>query len=264
MVFFDLRALADAAQLDERVPRVALVLGADDRRHGRLRRRGRARRASGRAGSTAPPDRRAPPRAPRYCSLSAACGLPFEPLRDPCPSAWPITSCMFVVSSPANALHFSARVRLVRRPRELAAELRQRRLVVRLVDVRQRHRLAAVLLADRLVVRQVDADRRDRPRVAGLDHDVDGVGGDALDALLAVLRIPRHAVLEPLRLVRERLDLRGLLAVDVEDERFPRALDAARVQVDLDEAVDRVDRRRPCPAPRRCRTPRGRPSSPVR
>ena len=35
----------------------------------------------------------------------------------------------------------------------------------------------------------------------------------------------------------------GLLRVDVEDERFPRALHAARVHVDLDEPVDRVDRR---------------------
>jgi hypothetical protein len=35
-----------------------------------------------------------------------------------------------------------------------------------------------------------------------------------------------------------------LLRVHVEDERFPRALDAARVEIDLDEAVDRVDRRR--------------------
>ena len=30
MVFLDLRALADAAQLHERIARVALVLGADD------------------------------------------------------------------------------------------------------------------------------------------------------------------------------------------------------------------------------------------
>ena len=45
-------------------------------------------------------------------------------------------------------------------------------------------------------------------------------------------------------LLGELLDLGGLLVVDVEDQRFPRALDAARVEVDLDEAVDRVDRRR--------------------
>ena len=35
VVFFDLRALADAAQLHERVARVALVLGAHDRRRDR-------------------------------------------------------------------------------------------------------------------------------------------------------------------------------------------------------------------------------------
>ena len=56
--------------------------------------------------------------------------------------------------------------------------------------------------------------------------------------------IPRHAVLEPLRVVGELLDALRLLLVDVEDQRLPRALDAARVEVDLDEAVDGVDRRR--------------------
>ena len=118
---------------------------------------------------------------------SAGCPCSCSAIR---PDAWPITSCMSVVSSPATLLHFSRALGFLRRPRELAAELGRRRLVVGLVDVRQRHRLAAVLLADRLIVRQVDADRRDRARVAGLDDDVDGVGGDALDARLAVLRDP--------------------------------------------------------------------------
>ena len=39
------------------------------------------------------------------------------------------------------------------------------------------------------------------------------------------------------------LDLRGLVLVHVEHQRFPRSLDAARVEIDLDEAVDGVDRR---------------------
>ena len=56
--------------------------------------------------------------------------------------------------------------------------------------------------------------------------------------------IPRHPILEPLRVGGELLDLRGLLGVDVEDQRFPRAFDAARIEVHLGEAVDRVDRRR--------------------
>src|SRR6185312_5914261 len=90
---------------------------------------------------------------------------------------------------------------------------------------------------------QVDADGRHRTGVAGFTHDVDGVRGDAFDALLAELRIPGHVVLEPLRVRGDLLDLGRLLAVDVEDERFPRALDAARVLVHLDEAVDRVDGR---------------------
>ena len=60
--------------------------------------------------------------------------------------------------------------------------------------------------------------------------------------------IPGHAVLEPLRVVRERSDPPGLFLVHVEDDRLPRPFDAARVEVDLDEAVDGVYRRVPCPA----------------
>ena len=132
----------------------------------------------------------------------------------------------------------------LRRPGELGAEFRQRRLVVRLADVRQRHRLAAVLLADGLIVGQVDADGRHGTRVARFDHHVDGVGGDALDALLPVLRIPRHPIFEPLGVGGELLDRRRLVLVDVEDERFPRALDAPRIEIHLGEAVVRIDRRR--------------------
>ena len=38
---------------------------------------------------------------------------------------------------------------------------------------------------------------------------------------LAVLRVVRHVVLEPLRVVGELLDALGLLLVDVEDQRLP-------------------------------------------
>ena len=133
--------------------------------------------------------------------------------------------------------------RLLFRPGELAAERRRCRSVVGLVHVRERDRLAAVLLADVLIVRQVDADRRDRPGVAGLDDDVDGVGGDAADALLLVLVGPGHAVLEPLGVGGDLPDLLGLFPVHEVDERFPRPLVTARIHVDLDEPVDRVHRR---------------------
>ena len=92
---------------------------------------------------------------------------------------------MLVVSSLGEAAPLLGAFRFFRAPGELAPELGRRGPIVRLVDVRERHRLAAVLLADRLIVRQVDADRRDRARVAGLDHDVDGIGRDAADALLS-------------------------------------------------------------------------------
>jgi hypothetical protein len=42
------------------------------------------------------------------CSFNAACGLPFN-ASSTLPEPWPITSCMLVVSSLANALHFAAR-----------------------------------------------------------------------------------------------------------------------------------------------------------
>ena len=79
------------------------------------------------------------------------------------------------------------------------------------------------------------------------NDDVDRVGDDAGDVGLAVLRVIRHVVFEPLRVVGELLDALGLLPVHVEDDAFPRALDAARIEVDLDEPVDGVDGRRPCP-----------------
>ena len=131
---------------------------------------------------------------------------------------------------------------LVLRPAELAAIRRQLRLVVGLVDVRERHRLAAVPLADPLIVRQVDADGGHRSGIAGLDDDVDGARGDADDIRPPPFRIPRHADLEPRRGFREPPQSVRLLVVHVEDQRFPRALHAARVEIVLDEAVDRVDR----------------------
>ena len=52
----------------------------------------------------------------------------------------------------------------------------------------------------------------------------------------------------------ELLDGGGLGRVHVIDERFPRAFHAAGVEIDLGEPVDRIDRRRSCRRPRRCRT----------
>ena len=133
---------------------------------------------------------------------------------------------------------------LFRRPRELAAEFDRRRAVVGIVHVRERHGLAPELLADILSVGQVDADRRDRARVAGLHDHVDGIRGNTRDTLLAVFRVPRHPVLEPLRVSRELADLGRLFRVHVVDQRLPRALHPAGIHVDLDESVNRIDRRR--------------------
>ena len=154
-----------------------------------------------------------------------------------------MTSCMFTSSSLPRTLHRVARaassgVQENSRRNSVGVDLS-----LGLDHVRQRDRLAAVLLADRLVVGEVDSDRRDRAAVAGLDHDLDRVGGDPADVGLAIARVPGHVVLEPLRLGRELLDAPGLRGVDVGDDGFPRALDAARVHVDLDEPVDGIDRR---------------------
>src|SRR5574339_1298872 len=98
-------------------------------------------------------------------------------------------------------------------------------------------------LPDRLVVWQVDTHRGHRRRLACFYNDVDGAGRDATHAVFAVLGIPGHVVFEPLRGGGDLADVLRLVPVDVIDERFPGALDAARVHVDLDEAVDRIDGR---------------------
>ena len=56
-------------------------------------------------------------------------------------------------------------------------------------------------------------------------------------------RIPRHTIFEPLRVLGNRANLECLLAVYIPDECFPRTLDAASVEVHLDEAVDGIDGR---------------------
>ena len=131
----------------------------------------------------------------------------------------------------------------LRCPHELGPHRGRRRAVACFTHVRQRDRLAAVLLADLLIVRQVDPHGRHGPRVAGLDDDVDGVGHDAFDVRLAVLRVPRHTVFEPLRVFSELVDARRLFPVHVEDKPLPPGLDPAWIEIDLDEAVDGVDGR---------------------
>ena len=128
-------------------------------------------------------------------------------------------------------------------PGELVAVLVGGAALVGLGDVRQRDRLAAVDLADALVVGQVDADRGDRSGIPGFDHHVDRGGGHPQYHRLSIGRGNRHPVLEPLGLLGEPADARGLLDVDVVDQALPCALDAAGVHVDLDEAVHRVDGR---------------------
>src|SRR6185503_11501322 len=86
-------------------------------------------------------------------------------------------------------------------------------------------------------------DRRDGPAVAGLGYDRDRARRDALDLGLPEAWLPRLAVLEPLRLLRERFDRARLLLVAEADHGLPRALDAAHVEVDLDEAEREIDDR---------------------
>ena len=92
-------------------------------------------------------------------------------------------------------------------PGKLLAITVGQRALVGLEHVRQRHRLTAVLFADALIVRQVDADRRNRAGIAGLDHHVDRFCRHALDVRLAITRIDRQVILEPLRVFGERPDL---------------------------------------------------------
>ena len=211
MILFDLRPLADAAELHQRVARVRLVLGAhdcvlvgggDDPELDELR-----------VGQKVQSDK---------------VGARFFERRE-------VLLDQLLRGALDARRHLSGRVAdhlvhvgrelggeigelpralgFLRAPHELRPHRGRRRAVAGFTHVRQRDRLAAVLLADLLIVRQVDPDRRDRSRVAGLDDDVDGVGDDPLDVRLAVLRVPRHMVFEPLRVFRERVDARRLLPV---------------------------------------------------
>ena len=100
--------------------------------------------------------------------------------------------------------------------------------------------LRAVLLVNLVLVRKVVADRVD-VEVAGLGQRLDGHRDGRADALLLVLVLPGRAVLEVLSVVRDlRHQLVELLVRD-RDEALNRALDAARVSVDLDEAVREVN-----------------------
>ena len=179
VVFFEVRALAHAPQLHQGVAREGLVLGARDLGLVLRPRPGPARPASGAARSTAPPGRRASPRA--SSSTPAAPPARSWPARgsawpDPCP----ITSCMLVVSSAATPLQRDRALRFLARPRELGPVRLRHGPVVRLHHVGERHRLAAVRASrTRSSFGRLIADRRHRPGVAGLDHDVDRVGGDA-------------------------------------------------------------------------------------
>ncbi len=142
-----------------------------------------------------------------------------------------------------EASPFLRAVGLFPAPREFDPHRLGRRALVRIAHVGERDRLAAVLFADRLIVGQIDTNRGQRPRVARFDDDLDCACRDAGDVRLAETRLPRHAILEPLCVGGECLNVARLRLVDVTDDSFPRALDAARVHVDLDEAVDGVNGR---------------------
>ncbi len=94
-----------------------------------------------------------------------------------------------------------------------------------------------------MIVREVDADRCDRARVAGLDHHFDRARGHTCDLGLAEPGIPGHVILEPLRVRRKGTNATRLLGVHVADDPLPRAFHAARIEIHLDETVDRVNRR---------------------
>ena len=100
-----------------------------------------------------------------------------------------------------------------------------------------------MIAADPVGVGQVDADRRRGIAVAAQNGRRDHLGRNALHPLLAVLRVDRGMVLEPLRFLTDRLrPARGLL-VAVIDHAFPCSPVAERVAVVLGEAVDEIDLR---------------------
>ena len=127
-------------------------------------------------------------------------------------------------------------------PGELEPQALGRRALVGFGHVGQRHGLASVLFANRLVIRKVDPNRRHRTRITSLDDHFDRACGHARDLGLPEPRVPRHVILEPLRVRSQRVNAPRLLRVDVADHALPRPLDAARIEVDLDEPVDGIHR----------------------
>ena len=241
VVLLDLAPVAHPPELKQRVAGVGLVLGE----HDVLLRLGRenADLDELRVGEEVEPDEVGPRLLEgRVLLVQPGLGRAAQPLRQlPRGVADDLVHVRGHLAGEAAPLPRA--LRLLLRPRELLPVAPGPGQLVGLVHVRQRDRLAAVLLAHRLVVGQVDADGRQRAGVAGLDDHVDGVGGDAGHARLAVAGVPGHPVLEPLGVLGQRPDGARLLRVDVEDQRLPRALGPAGVHVHLGEAVDGVDRR---------------------
>ena len=154
------------------------------------------------------------------------------------PEPWPITSCIAVSMSSASSPCVFARCGFFGRRRELVDRAAGRR-AERVAAAEQQKVLGAVLRVNLLLVRQVDADRVD-VEVAGLDQHLDGLDDRRREVALLVLRVPRRLLLEVGGVLREVDHHGGHRLVGDRDEALRRALGAARIAVDLDEAVGEI------------------------
>ena len=127
---------------------------------------------------------------------------------------------------------------LFRRRRELV-ERRRRRGVERVAAAEEQEVLGAVLLVNLLLVRQVVADRVTWKSPVSISTSTALTTGGVKSRFL-YLRVPRRLVLEVGGVLRQVHHHVGHRLVGDGDEALRRALGAARVAVDLDEAVGEI------------------------
>ncbi len=115
------------------------------------------------------------------------------------------------------------------------------RLVVGISDVANGNALAAILRTNPVGIGQIDADSRRGIFLTAEHGGTDDIGRNALDNRLTETGIDRRMILKPLGVFADGLGTMGGLLIDIFHESFPRAFQAQRIAIDLNESVDEID-----------------------
>ena len=113
-------------------------------------------------------------------------------------------------------------------------------LVVGIGNVRDRDALRTVLRTNPVGIGQIDADSRRGIFFATEHGGTDGIGRNPLDMRLAEARVDGRMVLEPLGILADGLSSLGGLQILVFHDALPRAFQAQRIAIHLNESVDEV------------------------